>query len=598
MKQNTLFETSRRLLLVTLVGIALAFTACTGDAPDGNRLPDGRYPMTFTAAVHGLTVTRGAGKDAWSGGEEIAVKIDGTVKKYTAANDGTLSAAAGVTPFYWRTTKDEMIVSAWYPYTGENEKPAVVVKADQSQAVNYKASDLLAAEEVSVSYANPEIVFQHRTAKVVVKLVASEGIDLAGATVKFMNLTGVEGVPAGGKGEVTPSIATSGNGDNTYSALLPPQDMHRQQFICITTRNGNKYYYIPQDRGNADLKAGNAQTYTITVKQTGLSVTWEYGEQFDDTATETTIFKIYQKEFTKPEHVSGYRVTDADGNELPAKDGIYELTGNEMNVSLTASEGYIVKSFSTKITDGFGEQEKGVSDVSHPHTYTWRFHNIQSDLWLSDVQVEMVKMAEFADYQNVAVGDYFYSDGTCSSSNSVAGKTCIGIVFKVGADATDDVNNYPFFFVDNTIHGYVVALKDADSGNKGGWGGRGTEVDGLDNDATDKYDGYYNTHVIQALPNYDDYWAFKQASEYSSTIGIPFYCSGWYLPSIAQLVDIYQQITSLNFSEAGGTAFNTGEYWSSTQRDGNDSYKFDFSNEDNSWWSKDNQHYSRAILTF
>lgn len=55
---------------------------------------------------------------------------------------------------------------------------------------------------------------------------------------------------------------------------------------------------------------------------------------------------------------------------------------------------------------------------------------------------------------------------------------CIGIVFKVGAGAGDNVGNYNFFFMDNTIHGYVVALNDAND-NAGAWGIRLTNVDGL-----------------------------------------------------------------------------------------------------------------------
>ena len=67
------------LCMACLPGIMAA--GCTEETASDKRLPDGKYPMTFTAAVDGLTVTRTTTENSWEGGEEVAVQIGNTVKK-------------------------------------------------------------------------------------------------------------------------------------------------------------------------------------------------------------------------------------------------------------------------------------------------------------------------------------------------------------------------------------------------------------------------------------------------------------------------------------------------------------------------------------
>lgn len=112
-----------RKMTVAAACCVFAFAACTDDdADDGTTLPDGKYPMAFTAGVDGLAATRATTDNTWTGGEEVAVQIGSEVKKYTAATNNTLSAAEGVTPWYWQNTTETKTVSAWYPYS--DTKPA------------------------------------------------------------------------------------------------------------------------------------------------------------------------------------------------------------------------------------------------------------------------------------------------------------------------------------------------------------------------------------------------------------------------------------------------------------------------------------------
>ena len=149
------------------------------------------------------------------------------------------------------------------------------------------------------------------------------------------------------------------------------------------------------------------------------------------------------------------------------------------------------------------------------------------------------------------------------------------------------------------------------------------DVDGIDNmddQATkDKYDGYKNTTVIRQLDAYKttdvsqplkngQYWAFRVASEYAVTA--PSNTSGWYLPSVQQLADIYS-LPDLagRLTAAGGADFkrteNDGRYWSATEKNEYDAwyYLFASGSSDRYGKSKDggnylDKSYVRSILTF
>lgn len=251
------------------------------------------------------------------------------------------------------------------------------------------------------------------------------------------------------------------------------------------------------------------------------------------------------------------------------------------------------------IAEGIGKMERKMGVNGYTFTYTLR----------SDVRLT------YDDY--VQAGDYYYSDGTWRPDYT-GDKTCIGIVFKSGAEEGDDISAYGNKLA--AIRGYVVALADAHS-EAGAWGIRLRTESNLPSESsyTSKYNGYANTAAIRKVTEYattdtskptenSQYWAFKVASEYSATV--PLGSSGWYLPSIGQLADIYNLPDRAElFAGANGTDFvsetNDGRYWSSTQKNGYDAwyYRFNGSGADAFAKSNDggnylNPSYVRAVLTF
>ena len=153
------------------------------------------------------------------------------------------------------------------------------------------------------------------------------------------------------------------------------------------------------------------------------------------------------------------------------------------------------------------------------------------------------------------VGDYFYTDGTWSSTYDNT-KTLAGLVFSTNVSATDRAAGY--------THGYVMALTDAGydynsgsptttkykyrnytaptSGSKedgffniGGatqFSDRGSFVTAWQSDM----DGYSHTTTLLADANESQYLAAHAAKDYTPTITGT--SSGWYLPSCGQLYEL------------------------------------------------------------
>lgn len=254
MKRYTLYTFSALALL-------LAAAACTQD--DAGLLPEAPegIPMTFTATGLNPTAATTTGTRApvdgdWEGVQSVAVRMDGTVKAYNvtpSTSDNTGAMLTSDDPHYW-TNHTDRLVTAWWPYTaGETTPPAVVVKADQSARKDFEGSDLIVAEEQTVSYGNPTLRFTHRTARVTVILTDyTEGL-------KSVSLTGLStenGNP--------PEIVPHDKGGDTYTALVAPQTVAAgTAFITCKFTNGKVFVY--KMKNDTDWQAGKEYTYTVSL---------------------------------------------------------------------------------------------------------------------------------------------------------------------------------------------------------------------------------------------------------------------------------------------------------------------------------------------
>ncbi|WP_459189837.1 fimbrillin family protein [Parabacteroides sp. APC149_11_2_Y6] len=413
---------SNPLRNLAVAGFVCLLAASCSDLTDddGTTLPDGKYPMTFTASVDGLTATRATTDNSsqWAGGEEVNIQVGSDSKTYTAASNGTLTCADG---FYWQD-KNSVNVAAWYPMNF-----SLTNIADQSQSDNYAKLDFLYSPQKEVPFnTTATLNFGHRMAKVTATLQAGGGLtssDLNGAAVKFYGYTTATVDCAAGT--ITKpsnnSWITAYQSGSSYSALLIPQSPFPggEKFISVTI-GSNTYYYTPQS-GDADTEAGKAYNYTITVHKSGILVSadgWQSMGEVTGTndtnpsytitvvtenLTDVAITNTTQEKVTESSRSFQYAFNATENPVLTFKTGSgYEVTGVQM-------EGIVKNNFEC---------------ICENDTYTYRY--TLSDVH-SDVRIDVATVL----YNRPAapqVGDFLYEDGTFSHETLYL-KTCAGVFY-------------------------------------------------------------------------------------------------------------------------------------------------------------------------
>lgn len=482
---------------------ASAASCSQDDMPQtgGTPLPDGKYPLAFTARVEGMA-TRSTGKDEWAEGDMIGVRIgtDDATGCYELNSDGSMKNV--ITPVYWQSTAPTT-VTAWYPYEGKKS----VDISDQSKG--FVNIDFLTATAPEQNYqSSVSLKFEHQMAKVSYTLKKGDGItdeDLRGAVVQIAGYTKAsfsEGILTG---MVDGWITPASNND----VLLVPQDMTGRLFIKVSI-NGNNFIYTPGE-GAANLQSGTHYIYTITVKKDGVEVNCQQGVEWTDNETsdpQSPVFHI--------KTIDGIELKAGDGCILSEGDGFKQLSGgNVLKVKIPMG---------LKIPFPQGRYTIDTYEYKDDFSYTCQL-KLRSDITFTSI----------SETQQLQVGDFYYADGTCLDK-LLMNLPCIGIVFRVGAGDADGISAYGDKLT--AIQGYAVALHDvARFGIK--WS-ENTENCGTSTSTTD-YKGYENTQKIQQVSNYSEteYPICWKVAHFGDTdTQAPSGSSGWYLPSAAQMIDV------------------------------------------------------------
>ena len=420
MKRYTIYTFSALALL-------LAAAACTQD--EAGFLPEGAEgtPIVFTVTGLNPTATATAGTRApvdgnWEGVQSVAVRMDGTVKAYNVTpsiSDNTSATLTSDEPYYW-TNHNNITVTAWWPYTaGETTPPAVKVAADQSARKDFEGSDLIVAEEQTVSYGNPTLRFTHRTAQITVVLTNySEGM----ASVRLTGLSTENGNPA--------EIAPYDKGGDTYTALVAPQSVAAgTAFITCAFNNGKTFAYRMQ--GAAEWKAGEEYIYTVS-----LAAAEDPG-------------------YTVSEDGNTYEVYNADGllawNKAVQGNLLLNCTLTD-DINLTGKEwtpiGIDYNHQYTGTFNGGGHTITGLT-VTGSDQYVGLFGHIGSGGTVKDVTLEEVKIESNNDMSAVGgvAGRSYGTLENCSVSGSVSGSGIAGGVvgyqsggFLTGCSSSATVN--------------------------------------------------------------------------------------------------------------------------------------------------------------
>ena len=255
---------------------ALTLASCSQDelVEQGTPLPEGMYPMTFTAvqatpeSTPQTRVSESANgmSSQWDGGEVIKVAVSSTGNDMET--DCTLDGSGNTTNYnpqlYWQNTSNATI-NAWYSnITGQGTVTENTVNLDnQSGGLAY----VLKANSIPANYRTRNIAlkFYHQLAKIRVRLEkGSYQGDLNNATVKVKGHTSctvTNGDVSGGSEE---GYITMHKNGEYYEANLVPGTLQASEAFEIIANGKNTKAYL---HNNVSLQKGKVYEVTITVKQ-------------------------------------------------------------------------------------------------------------------------------------------------------------------------------------------------------------------------------------------------------------------------------------------------------------------------------------------
>ena len=422
-----------RIRHFTLVALALTLAACTQDKlTDGNRLPEGEYPVVIRAT--GLSVeatpqaapsTRATVDGDWQGVQTVALKMGDAVKEYTvtaSADSKSATLSREDDPHYW-TSRDPITVSAWWPLDDTNitQMPAVKVAEDQSKLADFQNSDFISAIDQTVKFDDPILEFTHRTARMSIELKPGTGFtSVDGATVSLMSLSADNENPA-----VIQTYHASGN---SYEALTAPQTVAAgKPFIRVELGDG-AFYFRPQN--DVVLEAGNRYKYTVKVNATGLTLEgctiggWADGGGENGAAEDLG--------YNYDSNTKTYTVYNADGlmawNEAAQKDesinctlsADIDLTGKEWTPIGTDKNNSYNGTF-----DGNGKTITGLTVNQSGKYYVSLFGCLGSDGKVQNLTLENVNITGYW-FVGGVVGYNYGTLTACTASGSVYGDKFVG----------------------------------------------------------------------------------------------------------------------------------------------------------------------------
>lgn len=269
MKRNYLLAT------ISLLAAALLVGGCSQEettVTDGTTLPEGMYPLTFTAVQTGDGLATRVEDDPdgmssqWNDGDKIEVIVSKDDEEKTTTC--TLTADGAVSQYdpqlYWQT-KEKYTINAWYSNITEQSTGVenTVSLDNQSSGLAYV---LKVEEGFTASYddENISLPFKHQLAKVRVKLEGDKALDVNTVRVKGYTSCTVEKGVVKNSGNTQDYISMYQNGGYWEANLVPMADINADDFIKL---NGNVQAKVTNV---SELKAGNVYEIIINVKQATL----------------------------------------------------------------------------------------------------------------------------------------------------------------------------------------------------------------------------------------------------------------------------------------------------------------------------------------
>lgn len=271
--------------------LTLALTSCGNNGIEA-QVYDGPVAAQVTAGINGV-LTR-AMDASWDNNDAIGISCSGKNTNYdnmryvTAGGNGDFAHDGGTASGIFFQDTEEVTFSAYYPFTGTEKSPAGTINGvtTENQA-NQKNFDYLYAANATTTYANPTIsftgvsVFKHKMSRLILKITtsATDGFELGDVLNGTYSISGIK--HSGTFDTTDGTAAATGKVTDDWAITATPQDASKQRtYSMIFYPQGQSTLTFKAVIGGQTyakditptLTASTSNTYTITVKKTGLVV--------------------------------------------------------------------------------------------------------------------------------------------------------------------------------------------------------------------------------------------------------------------------------------------------------------------------------------
>ena len=247
--------------ILSLALAAFALAACTQDelAEQGTALPEGAYPLAFTAVQLPPTelqtrVADDGNTTDWEDGDEIVVSMGGKQAIYTYKG-GTWSSDS---PLYWENTTQQT-VTAWYPvdetidFTHQDQGLAYLMKGECEGEVPFNTT--------------ANLTFTHQLAKVRVLLDGEKADEVEDVTVRsYPQSANNQGELGDRMGDpvYVPMLKTEYDGKPCWEATLRDGYFEADNTFRVAKAGGSPVQ-VTLEKDRIPVIPGEVTTITITV---------------------------------------------------------------------------------------------------------------------------------------------------------------------------------------------------------------------------------------------------------------------------------------------------------------------------------------------
>lgn len=281
-----------RHLFTAFVLTVLTLAACNNDdaMQGGDTLPEGA--VHITAGIEGVQTRApqlnadGAGSfgpaDEWG-----MYTFTGGATSPAYNNENIAYKADNSNPLYWKDLSETKMVtfSAYYPRITENiANPAAYLYTPEAWR---NTDDLLHATATASKGRTVELIFKHLMHRLIVELVAGEGMEGVDLSSALINSAAKDNAPtmradvevnlltgAVTYDKATSSVVLSNGGNGNADWKVAPQDLTvGEEWLKITVGGDVWYYNVPVDLNTATpgnqtrLESGKRLTINLTLKK-------------------------------------------------------------------------------------------------------------------------------------------------------------------------------------------------------------------------------------------------------------------------------------------------------------------------------------------